>query len=145
MTEYNPDVIFNAGEPLDVNKLNQIQRNVTSVFQSNINLSQTTNQSIGNLQKEVKVFPIVEIGSIVIETAPGACRSDTVTFKNKAFTDVPIIVASIASDINKDSAGLTVRASTSSTTQGRVEVCSTDKLSQKVTINYIAIQMKEIE
>jgi hypothetical protein len=145
MTEYNPDVIFNAGEPLDVNKLNQIQRNVTSVFQSNINLSQSTNQTIGNLQKEVKVFPIVEIGSIVIETAPGACRSDTVPFKNKAFTDVPIIVASIASDINKDSAGLTIRASTSSTAQGRIEVCSSDKLSQKVTINYIAIQMKEIE
>jgi hypothetical protein len=145
MTEYNPDVIFNAGEPLDVNKLNQIQRNVTSVFQSNYNLSQTTNQTIGNLQKEVKVFPIVEIGSIVIETAPGACRSDTVPFTNNAFTAAPIIVASIASDINKDSAGLTIRASTSSTAQGRIEVCSSDKLSQKVKINWIAIQMKEIE
>lgn len=145
MTEYNPDVIFNAGEPLDVNKLNQIQRNVTSVFQSNYNLSQTTSQTIGNLQKEVKVFPIVEIGSVEIETTAGSCVEKPVTFKNKAFTDVPIIVASISSNIKKESAGLTIRASASSTTQGRVEICSSDKLSQKVTINYIAIQMKEIE
>jgi hypothetical protein len=144
MTEYSPDVVFNAGAPIDVNKLNQLQRNITSVYQNNSQLINTTNATVGNLQKEVRVFPIVDVGSEEFTVKGGECISKVISFTNSNFTEKPIIVASVTSNIKADSK-LTVRATTISTSQARIEVCSDSKDLQTPVINYIAIQMKVID
>lgn len=143
MTEFNPDVIFNAGAPIDVNKLNQLQRNISSVYEKNSSLVTTTNATIGNIQKQVRVFPIVEIGTVTVDVEGGRCRTEPITFKNNNFTETPIMVASVSSNITKDS-GLTIRATPTSASGGNIEVCSLEK-TQKVQISYIAVQMKIVE
>ena len=143
MTEYSPDVIFNAGAPIDVNKLNQLQRNIASVYQNN-SIINTTSATVGNLQKEVRTFPIIDVGSEDFSVKGGECVSKTVTFANKSFTESPSIVASISSNIKIDS-NLTVRATTINASQARIEVCSNSKELQQVTVQYVAVQMKKLD
>lgn len=143
MTEYSPDVVFNAGAPIDVNKLNQLQRNIASVYQTN-SIINTTNTTVGELQTEVRTFPIIDIGSEEFSVKAGECVSKAVTFSNKNFTQNPTIVASVSSNIKKDS-NLTVRATALNASQARIEVCSNSKDLQTVTIDYIAVQMKQFD
>lgn len=142
MTEYNP-VVFTAGTPIDVNKLNQLQNNIASIYQTN-SIINTTNTTVGNLQKEVRTFPIIDVGDEDFTVKEGECVSKVVTFANKNFTQNPKVVASISSDIKKDS-NLTIRATAISQTQARIEICSNSKDLQKVSVNYIAIQMKAFD
>jgi hypothetical protein len=143
MTEYSPDVVFNAGAPIDVNKLNQLQRNIASIYQTN-SIVNTTSNTVAGLEKEVRTFPIIDVGSITISVNEGQCVQKTITFSNKNFTETPQIVASVSSNIKKDSA-LTVRATSTSTSQATIEVCSNSKYSQDVNVQYIAIQMKQFD
>ncbi len=56
MTDFNPDVVFNAGAPIDVNKLNQLQRNISSIYENNSSMLNLTNTTVGGIQKEIRVF-----------------------------------------------------------------------------------------
>lgn len=146
-SNYSPDVVFNAGSPIDVNKLNQLQRNIASVYEQNSSLVATTNatvDTVSGIQKTVRVFPIVHTNTIDITVPAESCAGQDITFAGTSFTATPILVASVSSDINKDTR-FWVRATAKSSAGGRIEVCTSNKTQQKVTVNYIAIQMKTIE
>ena len=141
-TNYNPDVTFAAGAPIDVNQLNQLQRNIESIYTTN-SIVNTTAENVAGLEKEVRTFPIIDVGVIVFDAVPAnGCISEPINFTNSNFTEPPKIVASISSNIKKDSA-LTVRATCSSNSQARIEVCSNNKDPQRVEVQYIAIQMRK--
>jgi len=59
MAPFDSSVKFNTGAPLDVNKLNKLQDNITSVYQQNASAVQTLgsqNTSIAGIQKIFKFF-----------------------------------------------------------------------------------------
>ena len=143
MSNYSPDVIFNAGAPIDVNKLNQLQRNIADIYKNNA-IVNTTSNTVAGLEKEVRTFPIIDVGFMDFTVDGKSCITKPVTFANKNFTQTPQIVASISSNIKKDSA-LTIRATATSTSQAQIEVCSNNENLQNVTVNYIAIQMKAFD
>ena len=144
MSGYSPDVTFAAGAPLDVTKLNQLQRNIVSVFEENKTNINTSNATIGDLEKTVRVFPIIEVGQIDLNLPAGGCAQETVTFDNQNFSkDQPTrIVASVSSDIKPDY-GVVVRAKMIGQFQARLEACTSSKTGLAVTVDYIAIQMKQ--
>jgi len=145
MTEYSPDVVFNAGAPIDVNKLNQLQINIASVYQTN-SIINTTNTKVGEIDVRVRTLPVIDIGSENFTVPAGQCVAKTITFGNENFSRSPVIVASISSNIKADS-NLSVRATVSeqSIRQARIEVCSNSKNLQEVTVSYIAVQMKQFD
>ena len=131
-------VTFSPGAPLDANKLNQLQNNISSLYQDTKNLN-TTTVKVGDVEKTVKAIMIVDAGQ---KTVIVNGQTSIVDFTNKTFDQNPIIVASISSDL-KPKTVFSVRANSISAQQARIEVTSPDeKASGPVTVNYIAIQMK---
>ena len=131
------NVTFNAGEPIDINKLNQLQSNINELNRKT-DLANTTTDNLG---KQISVVPIVDCGQEDITVNGG---SNLITFGNKAFTSTPTIVASIAQDIAKETT-YTVRARPLSSTSARIEVTSPSTNAVKtITVNWIAIQLREI-
>ena len=143
MTDNYKPVVFGAGAPIDVNNLNQLQANIASIYAQNGTLV-TTNQTVGELEKTVKVFPVIYAGQTTITVDGEKTEGKNITFGNTSFTAVPTIVASISSDLKKDFR-LFVRATATSSSGGRIEVVNASKNREEVDINYIAIQMKVIE
>ena len=143
MTEFNPDVIFNAGAPIDVNKLNQLQRNISSVYEKNSSLLNTTNTTVGGIQKEIRVFPIVDVGQVELKVNG---NSQQVPFKNTNFTKAPSIVATIASNLDTKTS-YSIRATANNATNANIEVVSTNEKAtgQPILVNWIAIEMKTID
>ncbi len=147
MTEYDSNVTFSAGAPIDVNKLNQLQRNISSIYAQNSSLTTTTNAtagSLGELKTTVKVFPIIHVGTIDITVDGEKTEGKDVDFAGTSFTANPVMVASISSDLSTSSR-LFVRATTKNQGGGRIEVVNASKTRQTVSINYIAVQMKIIQ
>jgi hypothetical protein len=147
MTEYDSNVVFSAGSPIDINKLNQLQRNISSIYAQNSSLTATTNQTVdalSGIQKTVKVFPIIHVGTVDITVDGEKTEGKDVNFAGTSFTANPTIVASISSDLGATSR-LFVRATTKNSTSGRIEVVNAAKTRQTVSVNYIAVQMKVIE
>ena len=144
MSEYSPDVNFAAGAPLDITKLNQLQRNIVSVYEENKTNINTSNTTIGEIDKIVRVFPIIEVGTIELKVPASGCISEVVTFTNQNFAEgqATRIVASLSSDIKADY-GLSVRAKMIGRYQARIEACTSGKVPLTVDIDYIAIQMKQ--
>lgn len=146
-SSYSPDVTFTAGAPIDVNKLNQLQRNISSVYEQNSSLVATANQTVdtvSGIQKTVRVFPVMNIGTIDMFVEGESTAGKDITFEQTNFSSTPILVASISSDMSKDTR-LSLRATARSSAGGRIEVVNAAKNSQNVVINYIAVQMKVLD
>jgi hypothetical protein len=143
MTDFNPDVVFNAGAPIDVNKLNQLQRNISSIYENNSSMLNLTNTTVGGIQKEIRVFPIVDVGQAEVKVNGNSVQF---AFKNTNFTKAPTIVATIASNLSTETS-YSVRATSDNERSARVEVVSTNlkATSQTVIVNWIAIEMKTID
>jgi len=144
MTDFNPDVVFNAGAPIDVNKLNQLQRNISSIYENNSSMLNLTNTTVGGIQKEIRVFPIVDVGQVPDVKVNG--NSVQFSFKNTNFTKPPTIVATIASNLSTETS-YSVRATSDNERSARVEVVSTNPKAtgQIIAVNWIAIEMKTID
>jgi len=139
---FDSSVKFNAGAPIDVNKLNKLQDNISSIYETNSSLLNTTNTTVGNIQTAIRVFPIIDKGQQEL-TVNG--NQQTFNFANRNFTEAPTIVASLSYNPKKE-AIFTVSAISKSTTQFGLEVTSSkDNTGTKVTVSWIAVQMKEIE
>lgn len=143
MTEFNPDVVFNAGAPIDVNKLNQLQRNISSIYENNSSMLNLTNTTVGGIQKEIRVFPIVDVGQTEVKVNGNSVQFP---FKNTNFTKAPTIVATIASNLSSETS-YSVRATSDNERSARVEVVSTNlkATGQTIMVNWIAIEMKTID
>lgn len=131
------NVVFNSGEPIDINKLNQLQSNINELFKT----TSLTNTTVSDQGKQISFVPIVDCGEEEITVNGG---SNLITFANKAFTATPTIVASIAQDIAKETS-YTVRARPLNSTSARIEVTSSSANAVKtILVNWIAIQKREI-
>jgi hypothetical protein len=142
MTEFSR-VVFNSGEPIDINKLNQLQANLNILYTDNASLKQTSTQTVSSLEgltKDIEVVPILAAGMVICKVNG---NSQTVEFNSSSFSATPYLVATISSNI-ASGANYSVRATADNETQGRVEVVSTDtKLNnQEIRLNWIALQMK---
>jgi hypothetical protein len=145
MAEFDSRVKFSSGAPLDINKLNSLQDNITSVYQLNNSAIQTIgaqNTSISGIQKNIQVFPIIDRGTQEIEVNGG---QKVFPFSNTNFSEIPIIVASLNFNPKKET-WYTVSAIAKSTTQYALEVTAAAANSgTKVSVNWIAVQMKVIQ
>ena len=140
MATFNPDVVFSPGAPLDVNKLNQLQANIRSVYDETRSLNNTTTK-VGELETTIKTVPIIAVGQVDVKVNGD---SFPITFNNTSFDSIPVMVATISSDLKKETFSYSIRATANSTTSGRIEVVSPDTkaTNQVLTVNYIAIQMR---
>jgi nitrate/nitrite-specific signal transduction histidine kinase len=144
MTDFNR-VVFNAGEPIDTNKLNQLQANLNILYTDNAALKQTSNQTVSGLEGITKQIPVIP----VIDTGRVNCKingnSEIVHFSNASFSVTPNLIATISSNLDTTTS-YSIRATAESTTQGRIEVVSTDtkKNNDPILVSWIAVQMKEV-
>lgn len=141
MPTFDSSVKFNAGAPIDVNKLNKLQDNISSIYETNSSLLNTTNTTVGNIQTAVRVFPIIDKGTqkLIVNG-----NQQVFNFSNPNFTEAPTVVASIAVNPKKE-ALYTVSAIPKGQRQYALEVTSSkDNTGTTVEVNWIAIQMKEI-
>ena len=95
---FDSSVKFNAGAPIDVNKLNKLQDNISSIYEQNSISLNTISNNVDNIQTSIQVVPIIDVGTVNL-TVNG--NSKSVTFANKNFTQAPHIVASISSNIKQ--------------------------------------------
>ena len=136
---FDSSVKFNAGAPIDVNKLNKLQDNISSIYEQNSISLNTISNNVDNIQTSIQVVPIIDVGTVNL-TVNG--NSKSVTFANKNFTQAPHIVASISSNIRQRTS-YSVRATATSATGANIEVVSTtDNTGQSVDVQYIAIELK---
>jgi len=145
MAPFDSSVKFNTGAPLDVNKLNKLQDNITSVYQQNASAVQTLgsqNTSIAGIQKNIQVFPVIDKGTQEVEVNAG---QKVFPFANINFTEAPIVVASLNYNQDKE-VWFTISAAAKSTTQFFIEATGAAKQNgKKVSVNWIAVQMKTIQ
>lgn len=140
MAQFDTDVVFSSGAPLDVNKLNQLQSNIRSVYDDTRSLNNTTTR-VGNLETTIKTVPIIDVGEVTVKVNGDSLP---ITFNNTSFDSTPVMVATIASDLKKETFSYSIRATANSKTSGRIEVISPDAKAtgQELKVNYIAIQMR---
>lgn len=135
---FDTNVVFSPGAPLDVNKLNQLQANIRSVYDETRSLN-TTTEKVGGLEKTVKTIPIVDVGIVTVKVNG---NTTPVIFNNTGFDANPVIVATIQDDL-KPNTSYSIRAKTTSLRGANIEVTSTDtSANETINVNYIAIQMK---
>jgi len=141
MAEFDSDVVFSPGAPLDVNKLNQLQANIRSVYDETRSLN-TTITTIGNIQKTTPAVPVIEVGTTTVKING---NTTAVNLENEGFSStakLPTVVATILDDL-KPNASYSIRAKATNAKRIIIEVTSTDKTvdGQEINVNYTAIQM----
>lgn len=142
--EYDPNVIFNAGAPINLDQLRKLQSNIAAVKLESDNKIQNATLSIEGVQKSVKVNPVIFAKTVTIDINSNVGQQNT-DFGGTDFTETPIMVASVATN-TKPSDGVTLRATATSKTGGQIEVFTETKSTLKqVRVNLIAVQMKQVE
>lgn len=141
MAEFDSDVVFSPGAPLDVNKLNQLQANIRSVYDETRSLN-TTITTIGNIQKTTPAVPVIEVGTATVKING---NTTAVSLENEGFSStakLPTVVATILDDL-KPNVSYSIRAKATNAKRIIIEVTSTDKTvdKQEINVNYTAIQM----
>lgn len=141
---YSP-VTFTAGAPIDVDDLNKLQSNIANVKVNAESQIQTINQTVGGVQKTVNVIPIIFADSEEITIPVSGDITKTISFTNGAsFTEIPIMIASFASDVSQDDS-VFLRAIAKSQTTGEIQIrAGKQKTTKQVTVNYMVIQLKQV-
>lgn len=140
--EYRP-VTFNAGSPIDVNLLNRLQENISSIKVETDKSVQNATVTVGNVQKTVKVTPIIFAGSVIVAIKNNR-GYEPIDLSGANFKTNPIVVASVETNTSPGDQ-VTLRATATSSTGGAVEVftASASKLVE-VKVNFIAVEMKQV-
>jgi len=141
MATFDADVVFSSGAPLDVNKLNQLQANIRSVYDETRSLN-TTVTTIQGIQKTTPAIPIIEVGTVPVKING---NTTAVTLENEGFsssTKLPTVVATISDDL-KPNTSYSIRAKATEAKRIIIEVTSTDASAsgKEINVNWIAIQM----
>lgn len=129
-------VVFNEGEPLDVDKLNKIQTNVANAYQLSNAL---TNATVGTQTQSY--VPVMNSGYVIFEKLE-ANKKATIAFEpGSMFTATPVVVAGLRSGIS-DGEQISVSV-INLTTKPEIAIIST-KARTNVRVEWIAMQKKEI-
>lgn len=141
---YDPNVVFNAGTPINIDQLRKLQSNIAAVKTDTDSKLQNATVNIEGVQKVVKVSPVVFASSVIIKISNNR-GSQPIDFSGSNFTEIPIVVASVETN-TAPADQVTLRASASNKTGGTIEVFtdSKSKLSE-LRVNFIAVQMKQVE
>lgn len=141
MTDYKP-VVFNAGSPIDVNLLNRLQDNITSIKTSTDANIQNATLTVNNVQKNVKVVPVVYAGSVAVKITNNRGYQQ-VDFSGSNFVNTPVVVASVETN-TKPADQVTLRATATSKSGGEIEVFTADKSKlTEIKISFIAVEMRQ--
>lgn len=148
---YDPNVQFNSGEPISVDKLTKLQRNIASLKLDLDSRTQSLQSGLAGALKAIPVVPIVYAGSINIALSLSSTKSTKtnkvpINFGGTAFTTTPFLIASISSNLGENAAlGCAIRATALSTTGGEIEVFIGGSSSiTSVTVHYIAVELKQV-
>ena len=124
-------VTFNEGEPLDVNKLNNLRLNQVTTYQ--------IASSLQNSTIDGKTVPMIDFGSVNVVTKLGSSAAVSLPI-NPNFTGTPTFIVSIGGG-SVGSAIAIPRVINQSSSNPQVIVNSTKDVGT-VQVNYIAIQNK---
>ena len=143
---YTPNVTFNAGAPIDIDKLSRLQSNIAAVLKQSESGIQNATLNIQGVQRNLKVIPVVYAGSSKVPISQESKRGYApIDFTGSNFTEIPIFVASISTN-TKPGDQVTLRATATSKTGGEIEVfIGTGSKLTEVTINFVAVQMKQVD
>lgn len=87
-------VVFNEGEPLDVDKLNKIQTNVFNAYQLSNSISTAFSNSTSGSQSAPYV-PVMNSGYVIFTSLPANTkRREFFDYGKSIFPEIPIVVAS---------------------------------------------------
>jgi hypothetical protein len=144
MAETWKSVTFNEGAPLDPNDLNQLQTNLTNVFNTSKSLLNATKDSSGTNR--------VAIIDSDTETVPLSGKANTpsaayaVTFSSSFLPAVDIsFTASVGEALTSKMGTVSVAAVVSpGTLNGKIYVTTSLAYAGSIKINWIAAQLKDI-
>ncbi len=133
MAELIP-VTFNEGEPLDVNKLNNIRLNQVTTYQMA--------SSLQNATIDGKTVPIIDFGSVSVAVSKIGSNGPVVLPINANFVGIPTFIVSIGG--GEIGSAIVSPRLVSATTAPAVMVQSSVALNKNIQVNYIAIQNKSV-
>lgn len=126
---YSP-VVFNEGEPLDPNKLNQLQTNFTEVNKNS--LANATKTEDGSLK-----IPLIDAGTVSLTTVVGKTNA-VVLPKNSAFKGIPTYFCTIGGGSTDSNQWITLGIQNASTNPAVYAISNV--AGKALTINYLAIE-----
>jgi hypothetical protein len=119
-------VVFNEGEPLDPNKLNDLYQNIKTVYEMAV-------KSYGSDGSYKTNF---DSGSVVIAVKDGVGDSEII--KSTTLTNKPLLIATIAGNLKPGVQATLSIVNEDSNPQIRVSV--TPKVTRSLKINYILVE-----
>ncbi len=122
-------VTFNEGEPLDVNKLNNIRLNQVTTYEMA--------SSLQNATIDGKTFPKIDFGSVNVVTKVGSSVAVNLPI-SASFTGAATFIVSIGGGSIKDAIAIP-RVINGSTPNPQV-IINSNKAVGTIVVNYIAIQ-----
>ena len=127
-------VTFNEGEPLDVNKLNNLRLNQVTTYQ--------IASSLQNSTIDGKTVPMIDFDTVNVTVSKIGANGPVPLPINANFVGIPTFIVSIGGG-EIGSAIVSARVVSASTTPG-VVVQSSAALNKTIQVNYIAIQNKTV-
>lgn len=135
-------VVFNAGNPLDVNELNQLSANITeSIDAATASLTSAIDNATGNI---IKTITKVVCGTAEVTAMKkdiyGQAR---VQIPSSPFDKNPIVTVTVAEDIATEDIDFFVLPETANSFIVKAKSTGTKRTNLKV--NWIAAQMQEVK
>jgi hypothetical protein len=144
MAEAWKSVVFNEGAPLDPNDLNQLQTNLTNVFNTSKSLLNATKDASGTnrvaiIDSNVETIPLSGKANVASSAFP-------VTFSSSFNSGTEISFTASVGDVPLSGAGVISVAAvvTPGTLSGKIYVTTSLAKAGSVKVNWIAAQLKDI-
>ena len=128
-------VTFNEGEPLDVNKLNNLRLNQVKTYE--------IASSLQNSTIDGKTVPMIDYGSVTVTVNRIGSNGPVSLPVNANFVGTPTFILSIGGGSVGD-AIVSPRIVNGTSTAPQVYVQSNVALNKPIQVNYIAVQNKSV-
>lgn len=128
-------VVFNEGEPLDPNKLNQLQLNLSDVYKTSSSLYNATLNDQG-----APTIPVITSGQFNITTSLGVSESVLLPV-SPSFKSIPRFFCTIGGG---SLGGAQITLAIKNATSAPALYTIATKAGLTITINWLAIENKEL-
>ena len=144
MAETWKSVTFNEGAPFDPNDLNQLQTNLTNVFNTSKSLLNATKDNSG--QNRVAIVDSDSIDIPLSGTANSPSAAVEVSFTSSFIAGQPIaFVATVGEPLTKALGVISVAAvADKASLKGKIYISSNTASKSTVTVNWMASQLKTL-
>ena len=130
-------IIFNEGEPLDPNKLNQLQTNLAEIYKTSNSLYNATVNDQGSASVPLVYFGKVTTGSLTANRAVTVTLPFPSTFNIDQET---FVIASVAQSVGNDIISVSARKDASQ----YVAFVVSNTTRSGVALSYLMVQQKTI-